>query len=316
MTDQIANEIADRMVQVRSRFIRHQAYQQMCDRIGLVESRRRGEIKAGVNREVEGIAIVGASGAGKSEALKVLRNRMNAKQRSHMSEDIGCFLSITSPSPGSLKFVATELLAAMGCPIQGNINSMKLWSLVRHHLEMHRIMFVHIDEAHDFIQNQSGREFASVLRTIKTLTQTQSWPVSVILSGTQDLESMIKTSREVENRFSFIRFEPLSFVSHGDGVPILIEDLAKIGGVDVAEDLTSADFTERLLVAASYQFGLLIKAIADALEISLTRGSAILESRDFQKDYTQRKGAIPALNPFITNDFRDLAPPLISSGKE
>ncbi len=63
------NKVSDthiRLAKLRGQFIRHAAYEQLCDQFDRQLQRRRAALSLGLFEEARGIAIVGASGSGKS----------------------------------------------------------------------------------------------------------------------------------------------------------------------------------------------------------------------------------------------------------
>ncbi|WP_421701251.1 hypothetical protein [Aliiroseovarius sp.] len=63
------------------------------------------------------------------------------------------------------------------------------------------------------------------------------------------------------------------------------------------------DIGKRILHAASYQFGLVIKLALFAIEEALYFADTTLEERHFAVAFKNWKGCAEAFNPFLVNDF-------------
>lgn len=65
---------ADRMVQLGKLFVRHDRFLDLETRVNALARLRRSELRAGAIVRQKGLSVIGASGAGKTEAMKKIRH--------------------------------------------------------------------------------------------------------------------------------------------------------------------------------------------------------------------------------------------------
>lgn len=180
---------------------------------------------------------------------------------------------------------------------------------------MHKVMFLHFDEAQDFILNQSGREANSVINTIKSLTQCDRWPVSVILSGNTVLADILDSDFQLGRRVPPVYFENLSPAADTSDVEEILQQYLVAAGLTFEHEGDMDDFVARLIAAASGQLGLVFEFILEAIQLAFDAGRMQLSRVDFQKVFRDRTGAVDGANPFIAADYLGINTRVILEGK-
>src|SRR3546814_14754284 len=116
---------------------------------------------------------MGEAGAGKSRALKrQFRNRKEFQNLHEINGD-GPLVSISAPSPCTLKQLGLSLLRGLGYETDRDIRENIAWQMVRHQLRARSVKFVHIDEEQHAVQSvdydtsdegRGGKEWGSTGR--------------------------------------------------------------------------------------------------------------------------------------------------------
>ena len=96
--------IPDQILLLRNIFADSPTYKKLDTEFNRLLEQRQAEISAGVINEARGIALIGASGSGKTTAIKRLLGS-NQFQRDQGTDLRGKVLSFPVPSPATLKFV-------------------------------------------------------------------------------------------------------------------------------------------------------------------------------------------------------------------
>lgn len=147
MVDGTLNGIPQRVLALRSMFSKNRTHRELEERFRYLLERRRTELEAGVIAEARCIALIGASGSGKTTAAE----HLFASQPDLVLHDIhGPRLDVASfqvPSPATLKFVGQTVLETLGFELKRDKSAQIIWSMVKGHLEARRTLFLHIDEA-------------------------------------------------------------------------------------------------------------------------------------------------------------------------
>ncbi|MDF2143281.1 TniB family NTP-binding protein [Paenirhodobacter sp. CAU 1674] len=307
MTNDRMQDTARCVTELRDLFIRHERFAPLEHRFTLLSAKRLADIETGRTSEARGIALSGASGAGKSAAIEHLitraRKRLEAEGHGEMT-----IVSLRVPSPATLKFVGQELLRALGYQIGAERQAWYIWDLVRHHLRERRVLFVHLDEAQDLACRGTRHELNAVASMLKTLMTDGEWPVGLILSGTEDLEDILNHDPQLARRMNTIHFESLSPIADGENATDLLANYCARGKLTPVEELLTRAHGERLVHAAANQFGLVIELILEAMERAYLAGAASLTAVHFAESYQQRAACGDAFNPFIIPDFYRIDP--------
>ena len=255
-------------------------------------------------RLVEGRALVilGESGAGKSRSIhRALSDRFGNYQVANAPTRL---ISITAPSPCTLKQLGASVLRATGYETKRDLKENVVWAMVRRRLKDLNIRFLHIDELQHAVQMKSDGEIQKVRDTLKGLMQTPEWSVSLILSGLPELAVFIQGDTQVRRRCRFIRFEPLVPGRDAKKVGTMIRNLARRADVSADHVLASTSLALRLIHAASAQFGIAIELAQDAILAAVREGHKQLTLGHFATTYYARTGCAPSENIFsISADF-------------
>lgn len=299
---ELRSEVSRKIVSLKQVFAKHPAYMQLCHEFQLLLDRRRAEIEAGKVYEARGIAVIGASGSGKTSAVARLITHTDGLV---VDDPIGARKEIVSfevPSPATLKFVGETALEAVGYPLQHRRTEMIIWDMVRHHLHARQTLFLHLDEAQDIVRHQTAAGLQAVVRTLKSLMQTKTWPVGLILSGTPELKDLLNHDPQLARRIVPIEFPRLIPDRHEKRVLGIVRDYASRASLD-AVTVMHQEFAERLMHAADREFGLLIEITIEAIECALLEKAADLQHDHFTAAFRRRSGCLDAYNPFVAVNF-------------
>ena len=303
MTDCPATDIPQRVLALRTLFAQNSTYRTLEERFRYLYEMRRAEIAAGVVAEARCIALIGASGCGKTTAAE----HLFATQPDLVLHDPeGTRLNVASlqvPSPATLKFVGQTTLAALGFQLQRDRSAQIIWSMVKQHLQARETLFLHFDEAQDLIRHQTPKELNAVVSTLKSLLQHKSWPVGLILSGTQDLKTLINHDEQLSRRLYPIEFTRLNASIDGERIRKVLRHYADAAGLHLASDLLTQEMSARLAHAADREFGLMVEMLIAALEEAMYAGAGQVCVAHFSAMFRTRSGCIDGLNPFIAGDF-------------
>lgn len=253
-------------------------------------------------RETRGIAVIEASGGGKSTAI-----RRVLKETPFLAEDpeSGCprYLEIEVPSPATLKSVGLEILEAAGMVgVSPNAREWEIWKAVRHRLKVMGIRVLWLDEAQDFIMARNINETENTLRMIKSLMQGDS-AVIPILSGTQRLAEMTSLDPQVSRRFTKIVPSDLQHGVDEDGLVALIEAYCEEAGI---ETRLSGDLAAQLITASRHRFGRAVETIINAIEAALMDGSQQLSIDHFAEAWAMAEECDHDGNVFISDNWASI----------
>lgn len=299
-----ALEIGEKVSSLQMRFVKHDRYRELESEFDAILYHRRANIGEERHFEARGIAVVGLSGSGKSTAIRRLFHKHGDLQVLSDGVERADVVSLTVPSPATLKHVGHSCLNALGYPIRRDRTAGIIWELVQNHLRQRQTLFLHLDEAQDFYSNRNLNEMRAVVNTLKSMMQNRGWPIGIVLSGMPDLMDLFDLDTQLARRIRPIHFAPISYASDGKSVRQVLEQYAGAAALTVTPEVCSASHVQRLVHAAADEFGLAIEIIIGAIEEALLADHAELQPQDFIRTFRRRTGCIDGLNPFVSDDFR------------
>lgn len=298
--------IGEKVSSLQKRFVKHDRYRELECEFDAILYHRRANIGEDQHPEARGIAVVGLSGSGKSTAIRRLFHKHSDLQLLSDGVERADVVSLTVPSPATLKHVGHSCLNALGYPIRRDRTAGIIWELVQNHLHQRQTLFLHLDEAQDFYSNRNLNEMRAVVNTLKSMMQNRGWPIGIILSGMPDLMDLFDLDTQLSRRVRPIHFAPISFASDGRSVRMVLEQYAAAASLNVSAEVFTTNHVQRLIHAAANEFGLVIEIIIGAIEEALLAEHVELQRRDFVATFRRRTGCIDGLNPFASDDFRSV----------
>lgn len=289
-----------------AKFVPHTPFSDLQDQFDLLLYRRRAELETGRSSEARGIVLIGNSGSGKSTAMSHLFNRHKDLARLEPNKIKAEVISLSVPSPATLKHVGMSCLNAIGYPIRRDRTAGIIWELLQSHLRERETLFLHLDEAQDLHINRNEREMQSVVNTLKSLMQNPVWPTGLILSGMPALKDLLHLDPQLSRRFIPIHLAPISFTTHGNILPEIVANYLAAAKLPIADGTYSSEFTKRLIHAGAGELGLVIEIIIAAIEEALLADHLMVGLDDFASAFRRRSGCVDDLNPFISEDYRSI----------
>lgn len=241
------------------------------------------------------LVLTGAPGAGKSFAMRHHLRRMQERYPS-----LRC-LSAVAPGTCTLRQLGVSILMEMGRPVRSSARENEVWEHVRTVIEVAKIDMLYLDEAQHVAQSRNWLESQKVRDTLKGLVQGRR-PVSIILSGMEEIADLVKADRQLLRRASFATFGRLEHAA----VPRLAEYLTQMAEVKAGMRLSgrmSADqLVERLLHASEHQLGHFCDLLRAAINCALNLSSPTLEPVHFAEVFRKQYGSRNDENPFVLGD--------------
>ncbi|WP_291649832.1 ATP-binding protein [Bosea sp. (in: a-proteobacteria)] len=271
-------------------------FDRLIDTSSLVFNGRRAEGRA--------LVVVGQSGAGKTHAIR----RLIEGRRELLPENLTLgmslpIVSITAPSPCTLKQLGIELLRLLGYPIDRDVRENVAWNRVREQLRLRKVQIVHIDEAQHAVRLMNDHEIQKLSDTFKNVMQQPDWPVCLVLSGLPSLVQFAQRDVQFGRRCRFLSFDGISFPRDIKRLRYIVEAISTKCAALPSEGLESDEFLARLCRAAEGQFGRVIQICRSAAEEAIFAGAHTLTVRHFVDVYAAATGCSPDANVFAVRDW-------------
>lgn len=297
--------VAAQCARLEKVFVKTLTYSQFKTQFQELLYKRRAEAQAGLDTETEGILLAGAPGGGKTWLLRNVVKTLPDIRRNIADRQLD-ILFVRVPGTTTVMEIGQRILQDVGYGTRKSGKSDEVWEVVAKQLRKREIKFVCLDECQDLIFNQNGREIRLALSAMKSLMNSLTWPVNVVMTGTLELVELVNLDNQLVRRVEPIEIPKVSFATEGGGVPIVLAHLASIVSLNLSEDVQTSDFVMRLFHAAAYEQGLVFEFVKKAIRVCLYRRDTRLTAAHFAAYYGKRNGAPDGLNPFLAPSFEDL----------
>ena len=303
MIEQHKATIPQRILALDAIFVETPAYQKLQQEFDRLLAHRRTQVASGMVVEMRAIALIGASGSGKTTHVERLIQTTPDLRQPKAGEDLCDVIVVRVPSPATLKSVGRAVLEALGRPLKRERTADAIWEMVRNFLRERKVLFVLLDEAQDIARHQTPKEMQAVINTLKSLMQNKDWPVGLILSGMSSLRAMLNFDPQLARRVFPIELPRLSPVGDVEQVQDMIAFYADAAGYVGPSGPAVVDLASRLIHAADREFGLAIEITIDSLEEAMRSGGTDISHDHFTAAFARRSGCIYGLNPFVADDY-------------
>lgn len=251
------------------------------------------------NDETRGMMLIGAPRSGKSHLMH--RTLAKIPELAAGEDGVPRFISVSVPSPATLKSVTLALLKKSGYK-KGNPRQevWVLWEILLHRLSTLGICLVWIDEAQDLF----CADRKMILRALKSLMSGDEG-VAVVVSGTEDLDVVIRSDQQVKRRFtSKVLPELVQAVDGGMFQAIMADYCPRVGlGAPIEADLVG-----RVFHGARYRFGRAMELLLDAMEFAIERDAEHLTIDHFASAYAMNEACTASENVFYADNYQLLDP--------
>jgi GTPase SAR1 family protein len=302
-----AREIGRVIADLRTRFVKHKRYLRLAEEFDFLLYRRRAEIESNLQSEARGLVIIGASGSGKTTAIRRMLSKHQDLQLPSSVDPRADVISFLVPAPATLKSVGHDCLQSLGYPLKRDRTGAIIWSKVQTLLSERMVLFLHLDEVQHLYNSKANRESQAVVNTLKSLMQRADWPTGLILSGTNELQSLVNMDPQLSRRLTPIEFPSIDATTHAREIKGVVSKYAAIASLEIDKPrLEANEFARRLIHAAANEFGLVIELIVSAIEDALFNGSGKLDIDAFARGFARRSGCSPVGNPITADDWRSI----------
>lgn len=314
-------EVESRKEEIKARYVeteRDEKFRQMLKHLVDNASKRRNPgLPHAANNRRPGMAamVTGPSGAGKSSTL------FNAFIDNPAFPNFGVagqwcpLVYLGAPAPCTLLQLAMRILVKLGYDSTRELRENGAWMRVRVQMQEQKILFLAVDDFQHVLHQANEWEIQKVRDTVKDCLTSPDWPVQIILAGMPELIPFAKRDPQLRRRLRFLNLEPVSPRAHFEMLDEVIRNYAEKAGLklDIEEDYA---LVGRLCHAGSYQWGITIEILTDAIETALDRGATSLATTDFIAAYALRTLQPADQNPFYSHAWDTVDTSLIRPKSE
>lgn len=256
---------------------------------------------SGLVSEARGLAVLGPSGAGKTESIAWALRQLNL-DKTAVGDIHRPFLFVKLNSDATLRSVCVDILKEFGWPAKGRDNSQRLWTEACNYINRLETIVLVIDEI-QHVRSNGKNDREALCGFLKSLVQPRQAQIIPIVVGMPDFHEVLDSDVQIKRRFDVVNMRALDPALDRAVAIQTLQKYANLLNLTLAADVQSKDFASRLLEASNYCFGELCVVIQRALnQVSLKKDQEIT-LRHFQDAHHARRDCLPEENPFVTQPF-------------
>jgi hypothetical protein len=280
-------EVESKKEEIKSRYVetdRDEKFDLMLKRLVDNASKRRNPgLPHAANNRRPGMAVMltGPSGAGKTSTLQNAFLDNPAFPNYGVAGQWCPLLYLGAPAPCTLLQLAMRILVKLGYDSPRELRENGAWLRVRMQMQEQKILFLCIDDFQHVLHQANEFEIQKI-------------------GGMPELIPFAKADPQLRRRLRYLTLEPVSPRLDFELLEDVIKNYAEKAELDLRVAKEEA-LVGRLCHAASYQLGITIEILTDAIEVALDRGGTSLEMTDFIQAYALRTLQANDQNPFFTH---------------
>lgn len=257
---------------------------------------------SGQRNDVEAILVSGPSGSGKSRTLDQVVSEIPALT----SGDFPMLRSLRVAAPVTLKSLAAQLLLICGRTPKSSATGARLWHEVMSALEANGVALLHLDEIQDLALSASENDRREILALLKALAISRTWPVGLLLTGTNDAVRLVDEDFQVIRRGMHVPLPRLDPAQDGAWLMNAIREFSHVANLTVAIGSEGSDDIARIMHAANYAPGQALKVAQDAIDQALKVCDAEVKMQHFAEFWQSIRNVPNRRNPFLATRWQEI----------
>lgn len=256
--------------------------------------------EAGLIQDARGVAILGASGTGKTESVLRALSLLGL-QETKPGDETRPFLVVQLSADASLRRVCADILQEFGWPPGSSEKAQRIWSTAVQYMHRLDTSILVLDEIqHVRVAGQNDR--AALRDFLKSLVQPRQVQLVPIIIGMPDFEEVLASDIQLRRRYDVVHMRQLEPSVDLARVRTCLKTYCQAANLRGHRALVQADFGHRLMVAAQHAFGEMCGFIVQTIKLAREEGATVLQVRHFAEAYRRHYDCVPALNPFLSDD--------------
>lgn len=254
-----------------------------------------------IRYEARGIAILGKSGAGKTHTVLHGLSELDLFE-TQPGDAPRPFLIAQMSARSTLRAVCSDILAGFGWEASARDSAPTIWRKVEGYMQQLDTFILVLDEIQHV--RSAGREDREALTSfLKSLVLPRPRAIIPIVVGMPAFSEVLHSDDQLRRRFRQVIMRKMD-PAIDQGLAIMtLDQYAQNAKIDLARTVRTREFAARLLHAACYAFGEMCAYCRSAIKVAMVHQHDALGIEHFQELYRLNTDCLPALNPFIADDF-------------
>lgn len=272
-----------------------------------VLAEREHKMKEGLTEHQTGVAIIAASGMGKSRMLEQVLREHHAVSEALNDFQFGYrILNVLVPGNATIKETCEEILSALNYPNERVRDEAYLVRRVRNLLAKERIAGLWLDEVQDVGRHATPKVILAFTKRFRNLMQDSQWPVCLFLSATPEAREIFKMDKTLSRRLIPLEIVPMTVHNDAALIRSTAADLLSCAEINEPGFFAEDEFIEMLIKAADGRWGIFLKFTIDAIIRARNLGRSEINLDDYAHAFYKHTNNQDELNPFISPHWRSI----------
>lgn len=289
---------------LRQMFIENPDAERVFNAISDVVGEHRASLGGGSKMEARAVAVLGNSGTGKTESTLHALKRLGLTE-TVVGDNPRPFLMVRLTAKASLRGLCADTLLEYGWPPNQRDTAQVIWTKVNGYIRDLQTYILVLDEI-QHVRSAGATDRADLRDFLKSMVQPSQSIVIPLVVGTSDFSEVLNSDDQLLRRFRQVHMRTLDPAIDLEVVARALHHYTVAADFQLSKSVRTRDCAARLLHAAKYAFGEMCSYCCAGIKQAMLEGSQELGVQHFEDAYRLRTDCVPALNPFVAEDFQEI----------
>lgn len=302
MTDEVS--IHHRHHELRKLFIKNADAKRVLQAIEDVVAEYQVARADNAKLEARGVAVLGKSGAGKSRSVEFALSQLGLVE-TQRGDAPRPFLVVELGAKSTLRAVCADTLTELGWDFSVRDSAQTIWRKVEDYMQQLDTFILVLEEIQHM--KSTGREDREALTSfLKSLVLPRPRAIIPIVVGLPTFSEVLHSDDQLRRRFSQVHMRKLDPTIDLSTAIKSLNTLAQNANIGIADTAMTREFAARLMHSTCYAFGEMCVYCRSAIKVAMDQKDNVVGIEHFQELYRAKTDCLPALNPFIADDFLNI----------
>ncbi len=298
------NDVHMRHHQLRTLFIENPDAQRISDVISDIIGEYLVAQKLGGKFETRGLAILGPSGAGKTQSAIQALLELGLTE-TFVGDSQRPYVVVELSANTSLRGLCADVLREYGWNANQRDTAQTIWNHTRNYIRDLKTHVIILDEI-QHVKSAGPKDRAALRDFLKSLVQPRGAVVIPILIGMPSFHDVLISDTQLLRRYKQVHMQQLDPAIDLKRAIQTLAQYVSAAEMTMEKSVETREFAARLMHTSRYAFGEMCAYVRAGIKQAMFDKSSTVGIEHFAAAYRQNTDCLPAVNPFIAVDFEHI----------
>ncbi|MEP5760625.1 MAG: TniB family NTP-binding protein [Litoreibacter sp.] len=289
---------------LRTLFIENPGARRILDVIADIIGEYRAAQEFGGKFETRGMAVLGPSGAGKTQSVIQALLQLGLAE-TIIGDSHRPYIMVELSANASLRGLCADVLREYGWTANQRDTAQTIWNNVSNYIRDLKTYVIILDEI-QHVRTAGPKDRAALRDFLKSLVQPRGTVVIPILVGMSSFHEVLISDDQLRRRYKRVHMQPLDPAIDLKRAIKTLARYVSAAEMTMEKSVESREFAARLIHTSGYAFGELCVYCRAGIKMAMFENSQSVGIEHFAAAYWHNTDCFPAVNPFIAVDFRNI----------